>query len=354
MIKTRPRLPAFLFKSLDGVAVFSNIPPGALLARKEQLVTWRQRFHERSSPGTTSLQPIQSDPKSRPRTEMAAALGNIVVTGASSGVGRACALRWDARGGRVFAGVRQEADAESLRRDASDRLVPVMLDVTDASQIAVAAESIHEAVADEGLQGLVNNAGVAIIGCLETIPLQDLRRQFEVNVFGHVAVTQAMLPMLREGRGRVVNVSSIAGKFAGPFFAPYAASNHALEAISDSLRQELRPCGISVSVIEPGVVSTRMVRQSPEHCARIVSEMDSETRERYADFSRLVEKNADKIIGAGIPPERVAAQVEHALTSWWPKTRYLVGIDARTMAFLRWTLPDRALDWFLRKAMGLK
>ena len=168
---------------------------------------------------------------------------SVLVTGASTGIGRATALRLDAAGWQVFAGVRREADAEDLRRAASERLVPLMLDVTDAGQIAAAAARI-EAEAEGGLDGLVNNAGVAIPGPLETLPIEDFRRQIEVNLTAHVAVTQAMLGSIRRARGRIVFISSIGGRIAFPMTGAYHAAKFGIEAVGDVFRQELRSWGI--------------------------------------------------------------------------------------------------------------
>ncbi|HET9162201.1 MAG TPA: SDR family NAD(P)-dependent oxidoreductase, partial [Solirubrobacterales bacterium] len=171
---------------------------------------------------------------------------SVLVTGASSGIGRATALRLDRAGWRVFAGVRKEADADSLRAGASARLVPLMLDVTDAAAIAAAAEQIAAEVGEGGLGGLVNNAGVGLLGPLETLPIEDFRRTVEVNLIAQVAVTQALLPQVRAARGRIVFVSSVGGRMAMPFGSPYHAAKFGLEAVADSLRRELRPWGIAV------------------------------------------------------------------------------------------------------------
>ena len=180
---------------------------------------------------------------------------SVLVTGASTGIGRATALRLDSSGWQVFAGVRKDADAESLGAEASPRLVPVTLDVTDPGQIAAAADRI-EAEAEGGLDVLVNNAGVAVPGPLETVPLDDLRHQLEVNLIAYVAVTQAMLPQVRRAEGRIVFLASIGGRIAFPFGGPYHASKFATEAIGDVFRQELRPWGIDVAIIELGSSDT--------------------------------------------------------------------------------------------------
>jgi NAD(P)-dependent dehydrogenase (short-subunit alcohol dehydrogenase family) len=182
--------------------------------------------------------------------------GAVVVTGASKGIGRACAMRLDRQGFRVFAGVRRVADAEALRKEASDRLEPVLVDVTDQAAVTALGEHVARSVGDDGLVGLVNNAGIAVAGPLEFLPPDELRRQLEVNVTGQLAVTQALLPVLRRARGRIVNIGSISGRLALPFTGPYAASKHALEALTDALRIELMPWGIHVSILQPGAIAT--------------------------------------------------------------------------------------------------
>src|SRR5262245_5535409 len=182
--------------------------------------------------------------------------GKIVITGASSGIGRA--MRLDQLGFHVFAGVRNPADGDALKSKSSERLSPVLLDVTSEDSIARAARSIGDAP----IAGLVNNAGIAVGGPLEMVPIPLWRKQFEVNVIGQVAVTQAFLPLLRVGRGRIVNIGSIAGRSALPFTSPYCSSKFALEGLSDSLRMELRQWGISVSIVEPGSIRTPIWEKS--------------------------------------------------------------------------------------------
>src|SRR5919112_1052610 len=176
-------------------------------------------------------------------------VSNVLITGASTGIGHATAKRMLAYGWEVFAAARKDEDLERLR---GEGFTPIKLDVTDPETIAAAREELDE----RGLRGLVNNAGVAVSGPIEFIPLDELRRQLEVNLVGQVAVIQAFLPNIREATGRIVNISSIGGRIALPMVGPYAASKHALEAVSDSLRRELRPWGIHVSLIEPGGVTT--------------------------------------------------------------------------------------------------
>lgn len=181
---------------------------------------------------------------------------SVVITGASSGIGQACALRLHQSGFHVFAGVRAKADAQTIRLRGEQRLQPLFLDVTISESIAAARETVEASVHPGGLSGLVNNAGIPLGGPLEFLDLDDIRCQFDVNFFGAISVTQAFLPLLRRARGRIVNMSSSGGLLALPFMGPYAASKFAMEAISDSLRVELKPWGISVSVVEPGAIAT--------------------------------------------------------------------------------------------------
>lgn len=278
-----------------------------------------------------------------------AGVRSVLVTGSSTGIGRATALRLDRDGWRVFAGVRREEDAESLRAEASERLVPVMLDVTDPAQVAAAAETVGEA----GLDGLVNNAGMAILGPLETIPLGDFRRQIEVNLTAQVAVTQALLPAIRRARGRVVFVSSIGGRMALPFGGPYHAAKFGLEAVADCLRQELRPWGIHVSAIEPGSIDTPIWERGERIADEVSARAPAAQEELYGAtierFRGAVRRTAER----GIAPDRVAAAISHALTARRPRTRYVVGADARGQALLERLLPDRGLDWLVRRIMSI-
>jgi NAD(P)-dependent dehydrogenase (short-subunit alcohol dehydrogenase family) len=276
---------------------------------------------------------------------------SVLVTGASTGIGRATALRLDADGWRVFAGTRDPADGESLRSEASNRLLPVTLDVTVPEQIAAAAELV-EREADAGLDGLVNNAGVAIPGPLETIPLEDFRRQIEVNLTAYVAVAQAMLPSIRRAEGRLVFLSSIGGRVAFPFGGPYHASKFATEAIGDVFRQELRPWGIKVALIEPGSIDTpiwdRGQRKSEE-----IEAKSPRTNLLYGaaieKFRKVIEDTAER----GIPPEKVANAISHALESNRPKSRYLVGLDAKVQARLKPLIPTSLFDKIVARQLNL-
>jgi NAD(P)-dependent dehydrogenase (short-subunit alcohol dehydrogenase family) len=281
----------------------------------------------------------------------------VLVTGASKGIGEACALRLARDGFRVYAGVRREADGLALIGQAGDAVVPVLLDVADPGQIAAAASLIAGETGERGLQALVNNAGIAVAGPLEFLPLDGFRRQLEVNVIGQIAVTQACLPLLRRARsstkgdhraGRIVFMSSVAGRSALPFMGAYAASKFALEAAADSLRVELRPFGLAVSLVEPGVIATTISQTSRDVAERNIERMPPQFAEYYGRAANALRSRIDSL--AGLPPERVADVVAHALTSGRPRTRYVVGRDARMRIALQ-LLPDRVRDWLVAGAV---
>lgn len=276
---------------------------------------------------------------------------SALVTGASTGIGRATALRLDEDGWRVFAGVRREEDAADLREAGSERIAPLLLDVTDGGQIAAAFERVG-AEAGGRLDGLVNNAGVSIPSPLETMPIEDFRRQVEVNLTGQVAVTQAMLPAIRAGRGRVVFISSIGGRIAFPFTGAYHAAKFGIEAVGDTFRQELRPWGIGVSIVEPGSIDTPIW----ERGERTADEMGERSPERESLYGKAIESYRKVIRDTaerGIPPEKVAKVVEHALSARRPRSRYLVGLDAKVQARLKPLIPTPVFDRIVARAMGL-
>jgi len=278
---------------------------------------------------------------------------SALVTGASTGIGRATALHLDTAGWRVFAGVRREEDAAALREAGSDRLAPLMLDVTDAEQIGAVAELIHREVGEAGLDGLVNNAGIAVPGPLETLPIDDFRRQVEVNLSAQVAVTQELLPAIRAARGRIVFITSIGGLMAFPMFGAYHAAKFGLEAVGDVFRQELRPWGISVSVVEPGSIATAIWERGEAEVDVIAARARDGHTDLYGGAIDAYREVARKTGARGIPPERVAKKIAHALTARRPRTRYLVGADARGQAFATRVLPDRLVDWLVARATGM-
>jgi NAD(P)-dependent dehydrogenase (short-subunit alcohol dehydrogenase family) len=277
--------------------------------------------------------------------------GVVLITGASTGIGRACALRLDGLGFRVFAGVRRTEDGEGLQQDASDRLTPVRIDVTEQRSIDEAAEQI--AASGHALTGLVNNAGVGTGGPYEFIPIDTLRMQFEVNYFGHVAVTQAFIPALRQTQGRIVNMGSIAGRMAPPFVGSYAASKFAMEAFTDSLRVELSPWKIAVSIIEPGVIATPIWEKATATISELRTEMPEEAFALYGDVIDAVERWVDESNETAIEADKVAKAVEHALTAKRPKARYLVGGDAKQQAIVAKWIPTRLRDWLVKRDLGI-
>ncbi|HEX4670104.1 MAG TPA: SDR family oxidoreductase [Solirubrobacterales bacterium] len=274
---------------------------------------------------------------------------SVLVTGASTGIGRATALRLDGAGWKVFAGVRKESDADSLHQAGSECIAPLTLDVTDPVQIAATAARI-EAESEGGLDGLVNNAGVAVPGPLETLAIEDFRRQIEVNMTGQVAVTQALLPAIRTARGRIVFISSIGGRVALPLTGAYHAAKFGIEAVGDVFRQELRPWNISVSIVEPGSIDTPIWKRGE----RTADEIG--TPQREALYGRAIEKYRKVIkdtAGRGIPPERAAKVIEHALSANRPRARYLVGREAKLAAGAKLVIPTPIFDRIIARQMGL-
>lgn len=277
----------------------------------------------------------------------------VLVTGASSGIGEACAIALDQLGYLVFAGVRRTEDAERLRQEASQRLTPLMLDVTDTDSITAAAYVIRDAVGASGMAGLVNNAGIVVAGPLELLPIDQLRRQFDVNVFGQIAVMQAVLPLLRLAQGRIVMMSSISGRVAAPYIGPYAASKHALEALSDSLRLELRRWGIRVSLVEPGNVKTPIWERSRAKAQQMFQQMPAEGHELYDVDLQAVQAYTEQAAHGGMPVERVVRAVVHALTDRRPKARYPVALETSVSLQVLKFLPVGLRDWLVRREMGL-
>lgn len=271
------------------------------------------------------------------------------MTGASTGIGKSCALHLDRVGFQVFAGVRRQTDGDALREQASDRLSPIFLDVTKSELIASAAKTVTAAIGQTGLVGLVNNAGIAVAGPLEFVPIDELRRQFEVNVIGQIAVTQAFLPLLRLGRGRIVNIGSISGRVAMPFLGPYAASKFALRALTDSLRVELRPWDVGVSIVEPGAIDTPIWEKSISRAERIIKARPQQVYDLYGQAIAKARRAALGSSQAAIPPDEVTRAIIHALTAKRPRTRYLVGPNARLAAGAASLLPDRLRDWLITR-----
>lgn len=274
---------------------------------------------------------------------------SVLVTGASRGIGEATVLRLAGAGWRVFAGVRRPEDGESLRERAGEAVTPVMLDVTDAAQIAAAAKLVHDAT-DGMLHGVVNNAGIAVAGPLEFLPSESLRRQLEVNVVGQMAVTQAVLPMIRAAQGRIVMVGSIAGRSAMPFIGPYSASKFAMEALADALRVELLPWDIHVALIEPGMIATPIWQTSIDTALAMLETAPLTVMEYYGGRLGAIRRRAERGTG-GLAPDVVARAIEHALSASRPRTRYMIGRDAKLRLWLERMLPDRARDRVIDAAL---
>jgi NAD(P)-dependent dehydrogenase (short-subunit alcohol dehydrogenase family) len=265
--------------------------------------------------------------------------GNILVTGASTGIGRACALRFAELGYRTFAGVRKASDGEAIRADSSGKIEPLTLDVTCGKSIA---ETLAH-LGDQPLGGLVNNAGIAHVGPVELLPIEAWRKQFEVNVIGLVAVTQALLPLLRRGPGRIVNMGSIAGRSALPGSGAYDASKFAVEAITDVLRMELHGWGISVSVIEAGAVATPIWQKTLREADELSRQAAPDRYALYGELMQAVRQEVAESARRAVPVAAVVQAVEHAMTARKPKTRYLVGRDSWLYLALN-LLPDRWRD----------
>lgn len=275
----------------------------------------------------------------------------VLVTGASTGIGACCAKVLSERGWRVFAGVRALSDASHLQVSGS-RIVPIQLDITDENSIQTAFITVENNLNGQPLQGLVNNAGIAVGGPLEFVPIDQLRRQLEVNVIGQIAVCQAFIPLLRKGPGRIVNMGSIAGLNALPFVGPYSASKFALESLTDALRLELQPWGIEVAIIEPGAIATPIWKKSLSAAEAASQHLPVEMTDLYGPALEAIRGATLRSAQRGIPPERVADAVVHALTANRPRTRYLVGKDAQLRHVLAW-VPDRLKDWLITRKVGL-
>jgi NAD(P)-dependent dehydrogenase (short-subunit alcohol dehydrogenase family) len=269
--------------------------------------------------------------------------GAVVVTGSSTGIGRACALGLAAKGFTVYAGVRKPEDGEALVAAARGRLEPLLVDVVNADEITAAAKRVGEETGGR-LAGLVNNAGVSVAGPVEAVTLEDYRRQMEVNLFGQIAVTQAFLPMIRAAKGRVVFISSIGARGGISYLSPYNASKAALSAVGDSLRQEMRRFGVGVSTIEPGSIATEIWRKGIEAAPEIRAALDPEMDALYGDELDKLERLAAKAGARGLDPDTVFQAVEHALTAAKPKARYTIGREAQAQRAARALLPASAFD----------
>jgi NAD(P)-dependent dehydrogenase (short-subunit alcohol dehydrogenase family) len=272
--------------------------------------------------------------------------GTVLVTGASTGIGEATVLHLRQLGFDPIAAVRKDEDAERLE---GQGLRTTRIDVTDAGQIAAA----REALGDEPLAGLVNNAGIAVAAPLEFLPIDRLRQQLEINLIGQAAVIQAFLPALRRARGRIVNVSSIGGRVGLPLVGAYNASKFGLEGLSDSLRRELRPQGVDVILIEPGGVKTPIWKKGEQLAEEMLEDVPPDAERLYGRLIATVRAETAKIArDRGIEPSEVAEVIGRALTASRPRARYLVGKDAKQRAVMAALLPDRVMDRLIGRALG--
>jgi len=270
----------------------------------------------------------------------------FVVTGASTGMGAATVRELASRGHHVLAGVRREEDGRVFH---SPNIRPVILDITKPAQIADLAAVIE---ADgRPLRALINNAGIAVNAPVEVLPIEEWRRQFDVNFFGHIEVTQALLPALFASRGRVVMMSSVGGRLAQPTYGAYSGSKFALEAVSDSLRRELAPHGVEVVIVEPGAVRTEMVGRGGVTARKLAAEMTEEQDRRYGGLIQAILAQSDGFLRDGVDAARAATIIAGAATARAPKTRYTIGRDAAILTRLARILPDRTLDRVLANAL---
>jgi NAD(P)-dependent dehydrogenase (short-subunit alcohol dehydrogenase family) len=285
----------------------------------------------------------------------------VLITGAGSGIGRACALRLAHTGFAVWAGIRTPAEATALERAALDtpvRLRTIPLDVTDIGSIRAAADAIRADAGSEGLRGVVNNAGICVVGPVECVPLDEWRHQFEVNVLGAIAVTQAVLPLLRAhntGPGarasRIINMGSITGEISTPVFGAYSASKFALRAMTDALRLELRADGIRVCLIVPGTIRSDIWRKEKEGIDAIVA--SPRVRQLYGTLIGNVAAYVFRRADGALPAARVADVVERCLTSANPRIQYRVGWEAEVGSRAKHFIPDRLFDFVLARSIGV-
>ncbi|MCR6490492.1 SDR family NAD(P)-dependent oxidoreductase [Amycolatopsis sp. OK19-0408] len=265
----------------------------------------------------------------------------VVVSGASTGLGAATARELATRGYHVLAGVRRDRDADAIRADGVE---PVLLDITRPEHVRALAERVAADPAGRPLRAVVNNAGISVNAPVEALPPAEWRRVFEVNLFGHVALTQALLPFLHRSRGRIVNISSVGGKVAMATYGAYAGAKFALEAVSDALRRELAPHGVQVVVVEPGAVRTEMGERGAATATDLAAEMSPGNRQRYGELVRAVVAQSLAFTRAGLPAAKAGAIVADVVTARRPRTRYTVGRDAAMLTRLTRFLPDRVLD----------
>lgn len=272
----------------------------------------------------------------------------VVITGTSTGIGAATARELAGRGFHVLAGVRRDQDADAIR---APGIEPLIIDITDRDGIRALAARVQEDPQRRPMRALVNNAGIGANAPVEVFPLDEWRRLYEVNLFGHIAVTQALLPALIRSKGRVVNISSVGGKIAMATYGPYAGAKFALEAVSDSLRREMAPLGVDVVVIEPGAVRTEIAGRAITKAHEIAATMTPEQSQRYGGLVQAVTAQAAKFTKEGLSADAAARVVARAITARNPRTRYTTDRTSAMMTRLARILPDRTLDRIIAAAL---
>jgi NAD(P)-dependent dehydrogenase (short-subunit alcohol dehydrogenase family) len=272
----------------------------------------------------------------------------IVVTGASTGIGAATVKELAHKGFHVLAGVRREADADALRGLGIQGIEPRILDITVESHVTAIADRVAHDPQGRPLRALVNNAGIAINAPVETLPIAQWRQQFEVNLFGHIAMTQALLPALLNSAGTVVNISSVGGKVVLPTYGAYAGSKFALEAVSDALRREVGSAGIKVVVVEPGAVRTEIAERGIATSEGLMADMTAAQLARYGELMDAVTAQARSFNDTGVSADAAARVIAKAVTASRPRTRYTVGRDAAILLRISRFISDRSLDRIVR------
>jgi NAD(P)-dependent dehydrogenase (short-subunit alcohol dehydrogenase family) len=277
----------------------------------------------------------------------------VVITGASSGIGRSSVERMQNAGWQVLATVRKAADRDKLEARNGTGVVPVLMDVSDHSSIASAATEIEAHLKGQGLDGLVNVAGIGMVRPVEYATMDDVKEIFEINFFGQLALTQALLRLLRQNRGRIVNITTVGVNLAIPFGGLLNASKSAFAMISDTLRLEMHPFGVRVSAVEPGAISTPAVDKTLGDLEKVIASLPAEAQAQYGAIIRKMGQRAYEMEKKGSSPEVVAHAVHHALTSPRPRIRYRVGKHAKLLATLPKVLPESLMDAIRIRMFGL-
>lgn len=278
---------------------------------------------------------------------------SVLITGASSGIGYACAIDLAARGWRVFAAVRKKSDAKKLTDESAGKITPVIMDIVDYESVKKAAKIMEGLLAGTGLDALFNNAGISVQGPMEIVPLEMFEQQFRVNVFGHLAVTQAFLPLIRKARGRIVFMSSESGRITIPLVGPYSASKFALESMANALRMELLPWKIRVSLVEAATIKTPMWEKIDTTTDRLLAAIPGESKELYRTELDTLIHFPKKQANSGISMKKAVRVIRRSLSARFPRARYLVGWEARLFIMMHNIFPTIIVDWVSSKMIIL-